>query len=713
MATAVGMNFKMTASIAKFQASMDKVESKLAAIDRSSRESAKGMKLLAAIEVGRSVLNGLTGLFNIFKSGVSSVVQFSSEAAAAADAIGKLSAATGMAEEPLQVFTQLASYSGVSSEQFGQAVQKMSRGLGEAANGTGTAARALKSLGISIDTLLKMSPEQQFATIASAIGDIEDPARKSAVAADIFGRSGTKLIPMFEDFEANAKATGDEMLRLGQVLSGTQIDNIEAMNDSFERVRQTAFKIGTQVLANFAPMIEDANNALLEFVKNFEFDGEIGGQALANFLTEAFFDGAEILAKWGDDFLNALSALVDRFADAFEYVFGEQKIETPAIQKWNDEIAEYAEQIRHSLIQARKGLETQSEHERRVQALRAAIAENQEKIKEEERRVLTKKREYNTGLGSMQDSLAEARKAFEESSKSSQQRQDKVNAAFDKTIANAEAAAANPAYDALEKEFGNIAGAAARATDPVDLFGKTNGIAGDQLKQLALDAEKFGPNAQIAREALDGMKNASERASSELDLFGRGNGIAGDALRALAIEEENRRATAERLRKEEDARLRKNLGAWDQTADRLQRFYESLGMDPAWLEKRRQAERQAYETNLKAFYAAKKQKEDEIAQRIKDREDKQKERQDKLYADAYKRAEERKKLQEQAKKDYEAITQFGKSLNDWFGGGEGEGPEFPEGETTLPELQTQTTTLGGILDAVKNFGSNFVTATIG
>src|SRR5210317_31527 len=141
MATAVGMNFKMTASIAKFQASMDNVESKLKNIERSGKQTANGMSLLAKIEVGKLLVGGLTKVFNVLSSGVSSVTQFASQAAAAADAIGKLSSMTGMAEEPLQVFTQLATYGGVSSTQFGDALQKMSRGMGEAANGTGTAKR--------------------------------------------------------------------------------------------------------------------------------------------------------------------------------------------------------------------------------------------------------------------------------------------------------------------------------------------------------------------------------------------------------------------------------------------------------------------------------------------------------------------------------------------------------------------------------------------
>jgi len=316
MATAVGMNFKMTASIAKFQASMDKVESKLKNIERSGKQTANGMSLLAKIEVGKLLVGGLTKVFNVLSSGVSSVTQFASQAAAAADAIGKLSSMTGMAEEPLQVFTQLATYGGVSSTQFGDALQKMSRGMGEAANGTGTAKRAIESMGLSVNDLLKMSPSQQFMALGTAIQGIEDPAKRSAAAADIFGRSGTKLIPMFEDLEGNARATAKEMLELGQILSRDQVNNIEAMNDSFEKVKKTAFSIGSQVVANFAPALTEANNALMEMVKSFEYEGATGGQGVAKLLTDGLFAGARAVAEALDSFLGNFDNVVNTLIQA-------------------------------------------------------------------------------------------------------------------------------------------------------------------------------------------------------------------------------------------------------------------------------------------------------------------------------------------------------------------------------------------------------------
>ena len=313
------------------------------------------------------------------------------------------------------------------------------------------------------------------------------------------------------------------------------------------------------------------------------------------------------------------------------------------------------------------------------------------------------------GETSALETVQAARQAYQQSvSDATEKQKDMVKALAD-------SAANVPAKSKLLEEA--LAGpehASLKATDPVELFGSANGIAGKELEKLAEEAEAANRSQRLTTEALAGMKDASKRATADVDLFGRNNGIAGSEVARLARAEESRRAATDAATAAEKRRkdfVEGSLGVWDKTANQLQRFYESLGYDPAWLEQKRKAEREAYESNLKSFYEAKKQRDEEIEKRIRDREDARKTREDKIYADAYARAEERKKLQEQAKKDYEAITKFSESLSGWWNGENGDGPNMPETEETLPELQTQTTTLGSILTAVQGFGTNFVQAT--
>ena len=716
MATAVGMNFKMTASIAKFQASMDKVEEKLKNIEKSGKQTASGMKLLAKIEVGKLLVSGLTSVFGIMQSGVSTVTQFASEAAAAADAIGKLASSTGMAHEPLQVFQKIAQENGISGDKLGEALKRMTKRLAEAKMGFGEALPALELLGLNVEELAAMKPDQAFLKISAAIGQLPQKGDQAAAAFKIFSDQGLAMVPMFANLKASVKDTADEMLSLGQILSGTQIKNIEAMNDAFADVYKTAFSIGTQLLGNVAPVLKSLAKDATALVKAFEYNGSTGGQALANYLTDAFFSGAEVLAGWADSLIVALFDLYDSFSSVFSQLkevahqlglieYSDYELRTQAVQKLENEIAKVETAMGRYAVGTERHDSLTRYHADLVEKRNHAVDE----LNKIEQQAAAEREQQKVALGNIQQKVIAAKEEYE------RRVREQAGKASDLAKNLADSADTVPAKSKLlEEALAGLEHASSKATDPVELFGSANGIAGKELEKLAEEAEAANRTQKLTTEALTGMKDASKRATADVDLFGRENGIAGAELAKLARAEEQRRAATEAATAAEKRRkefVEGTLGVWDKTANQLQRFYETLGYDPAWLEQKRKAEREAYESNLKTFYEAKKKRDEEIAERIRKREEAKNALEDKYEAKRQARAEKRRKLEEQAVKDYEAITKFSESLSGWWNGENGDGPDFPETEETLPELQTQTTTLGSILTAVQGFGANFVQAT--
>ena len=77
-------------------------------------------------------------------------------------------------------------------------MQKSIAGVADETEGT---TGKLDELGISADQIAGKRPEEQFAVIAAAIARIQDPSERAAAAMKVFGRSGTALLPMIEDFE--------------------------------------------------------------------------------------------------------------------------------------------------------------------------------------------------------------------------------------------------------------------------------------------------------------------------------------------------------------------------------------------------------------------------------------------------------------------------------------------------------------------------------
>ena len=317
MASGIGLNMKLTASINQFQKSMGLVNSKLEAIDRSSRKTASGMKILAAIEIGKLAVKGLSSMASGFKNATSAAMRFFETNRQVVDALGKMSDSTGVAAPALQVFGRIAEEQGVPLAALSGGFGRMNKRLAEAKQGFGEALKPLQNMGMNIEALASLRPEQAFIAIAKAISKLPTHGQKAAAAFKIFSDQGLQLFPLFDGIEERVRKTAAEMSSLGQILSTTQVDAIERMNDAMRKVSATATALGQHVLASFAPMIEDANEALLRFVKNFKFDGEVGGIAIAKFIVEAFKKGVILLADWADSFYSGLKTVVKTISGIF------------------------------------------------------------------------------------------------------------------------------------------------------------------------------------------------------------------------------------------------------------------------------------------------------------------------------------------------------------------------------------------------------------
>lgn len=428
MATSVGLNMKMTASIAKFQSSMDKVEQKLKAIEHSGKQTASGMKLLAGIEVGKLLVGGLTRVAGAFRSAASSATQFFNSARAEIDSLGKLATQIGIAVEPLQVFQRVAEHAGVNTATLEKSLQTMTKRLGEAAMGTGPAAAALKQLGLNIKDLDKMTPDKQFVAIAQALSAIPSQTQRAAMAFAIFGRDGVKMLPMFERLEEQVREVANESNRLGLTLSEKQVRNVEAMNDRFTDVWNTIKGIGKQVVADLAEPIKSLLDDFIKFVQNYKSftSGKVGGLGIAEDLTRVFLDAAVVLGDWADmaidglmSFYELFRALIERLLKFFADYFGADEYMSPGANEANERIREIDKQIdllerKRKLADDRAGTwldpfgfnaEAAEEYEKRIALLQSQREDALKNITDSEERYLSERRSQNGVLKSIGDRM--------------------------------------------------------------------------------------------------------------------------------------------------------------------------------------------------------------------------------------------------------------------------------------------------------------------
>ena len=317
MATAVGLNMKMTADTSGLGRGMTRAEKLLNGIDKNARSSARSLRAIATIQIGGALLKGLGSIAGTLNAVTRSAVNYASGLASSIDETAKLAARTGIAVEALQGFQVAADLSGVQNLE--SAIQRLTITIGDAGAGVKEPQRAFERLGLNFEELAALRPEDQFRQVADAFQGVGTQAEKAAIAADLFGRSGVELLPLFNSNLAEIEARAR---RLGIVLGREQTAAIERMNDALSLVRKTLDGIVGQVLANIADVVTAITEQFLQFVEAFEgVNGAQGGNAIADFITQSVLNGIEgfleIVRFVGNGFLtfaDILSEVVQKLA---------------------------------------------------------------------------------------------------------------------------------------------------------------------------------------------------------------------------------------------------------------------------------------------------------------------------------------------------------------------------------------------------------------
>ena len=191
------------------------------------------------------------GVGNAFKAlfaaaAVAGFSAFVKGAIDSADAFGKLSTRTGIAADKLQAFANAGKLADVSQSDLENGLRAFARTQAEAADGLATYADAYKKLGIGVtqaDGSLKAS-DQLLGEIADKFADLPNGPEKAAIAMDIFGRSGSKLITLLnggsealerfnyetsENFAQNAELFNDKITTLQIQFDGFRMQLADAL----------------------------------------------------------------------------------------------------------------------------------------------------------------------------------------------------------------------------------------------------------------------------------------------------------------------------------------------------------------------------------------------------------------------------------------------------------------------------------------------------
>lgn len=157
----------------------------------------------------------------------------------AADDLSKAAQKAGVTTEALSRLKYAADFSDVSLETLSGGLQKLSKNMADVASGKGgSAATALSALGIQVeDASGKLrGADTVLSEVADRFSRLEDGSTKTALAIQIFGKSGADLIPLLNSGRDGLRQMADESDRLGLTVSTKTGRAAEQFNDTLTKV---------------------------------------------------------------------------------------------------------------------------------------------------------------------------------------------------------------------------------------------------------------------------------------------------------------------------------------------------------------------------------------------------------------------------------------------------------------------------------------------
>lgn len=183
-----------------------------------------------------------------------------------ADSLTDVSESSGIAVEKLSALKLATDIEGIALEQVSASLNKFSKTVNDAADGAGAGADSFKSLGVSVrgsDGALKDN-YTLIEEVAEALSVMENGAQKTALAQELFGKSGVKLLPILNGGRQGLQEFSKEAERMGLIISTSTAKSAGEFNDNLTRLRLSLTGLSTVVagevaddLANFTSVLSD------------------------------------------------------------------------------------------------------------------------------------------------------------------------------------------------------------------------------------------------------------------------------------------------------------------------------------------------------------------------------------------------------------------------------------------------------------------------
>lgn len=205
------------------------------------------------------------------------------------DVLAKQSSELSIATESLAVYNRAAEVTGVKQELVGKSIQKMSRSLLEATQGSKIYADAFRALGINTREMIDLAPDVAFEKLADKIASVENPTLKSALAMQLLGRSGAEMINFLNLGAAGFAELRKEAEVAGVLISKDMAKQVEIANDAMGSLSLLTTGLSQQLAVKFAPALKAVADQLFLAAEEAGGMGVVAGKVFESIINGAKF----------------------------------------------------------------------------------------------------------------------------------------------------------------------------------------------------------------------------------------------------------------------------------------------------------------------------------------------------------------------------------------------------------------------------------------
>ena len=264
MATAGSIVIDLLMKTGSFVTDTQRAEKAMKGLQTTAKSVSTGItQAFAGVAAGIAAGLSVGATVSAFTTGINNAI-------AAADRLDELSSRFSLSTETLSGWGYAAKMTGSDIEGLASAIPKFTKTVTDAADASSEAGKVFAALGISVrDQAGNLrSVEELLPEVADRFKDLDNVTTETAVAMQLFGRSGAEFLEFLNLGSDGLQGMEDRARALGVVIDSDTTAAAARFNDRLDDLRAATNGWFTQISAELLPVMTELTEEMTDFVRD-------------------------------------------------------------------------------------------------------------------------------------------------------------------------------------------------------------------------------------------------------------------------------------------------------------------------------------------------------------------------------------------------------------------------------------------------------------